>query len=328
MADIDVSAVPLPEPAAHRVMAYGRTQHLVVREDVAQEIADKQRANALEAGIDSKACVETLFTADQMRTFGQACARAAIAGLGDPAAPAGLSAPLRSAPIPVAAGEVPSDGEWEAWAVSASKMLGIEVPFFPRPDVAAIRVMFLEWARDNLGQGYSLEVSESQFVDPVTAWCEAGFAAGIDWDRARDRHPKGESRSDEGPKALEPGRLADAPKEEAAEQPAPAAVDDAECARLYSVLKTKAEMVFHFDHTGEGNHRISLDVPWADPRSLDECDPAECLAAFDEAVAALAGEPETLAVEPFFPWKYGRVIDKPEKLVWDDEGAPQGDSTP
>jgi hypothetical protein len=58
-----------PEPAAHRVMAFGRTQHLVVRADVAAEIAEKQQSNAREAGLDSKACVEELFTANQVRAM-------------------------------------------------------------------------------------------------------------------------------------------------------------------------------------------------------------------------------------------------------------------
>lgn len=37
------------------------------------------------------------------------------------------------------------------------------------------RAAFLKWAEDHLGQGYSLELDENTFIDPVTRWAEVAF---------------------------------------------------------------------------------------------------------------------------------------------------------
>lgn len=38
---------------------------------------------------------------------------------------------------------------------------------------------FIKWARENLGQGYSLETDEGNFIDPVTCWAHIAYSAGL-----------------------------------------------------------------------------------------------------------------------------------------------------
>lgn len=38
---------------------------------------------------------------------------------------------------------------------------------------------FLAWAKDHLGQGYSLACCEGTILDPVTSWAFKGFQAGM-----------------------------------------------------------------------------------------------------------------------------------------------------
>lgn len=49
-----------------------------------------------------------------------------------------------------------------------------------RPEEAAALDAFMAWAKDNLGQGYSLERDEGTFVYPVTRWAFKGFAAAME----------------------------------------------------------------------------------------------------------------------------------------------------
>lgn len=37
---------------------------------------------------------------------------------------------------------------------------------------------FIEWAKEHLGQGYSLELEDGTFVDPVTRWAFVAYKAG------------------------------------------------------------------------------------------------------------------------------------------------------
>lgn len=46
------------------------------------------------------------------------------------------------------------------------------------PEAMNDRVRFEAWARDHLGQGYSLEWDDGSYVHPVTRWCFKGYLEG------------------------------------------------------------------------------------------------------------------------------------------------------
>lgn len=47
------------------------------------------------------------------------------------------------------------------------------------------REAFEAWAKEHLGQGYSLEWDDGSYVHPVTRWCFKGYLAGLNQERDR-----------------------------------------------------------------------------------------------------------------------------------------------
>lgn len=72
--------------------------------------------------------------------------------------------------------------ELPAWASQKAAMDACadgSVPYQPGdPRAAANWPEFKAWALHNLGQGYSLAVSDGIICDPTTAWCFTGYQAG------------------------------------------------------------------------------------------------------------------------------------------------------